>query len=148
MQHSVSVDWLNVEIFSITPVDCGVVYSVLPSRWEDYECSYLLSVLTLLVFTYLNSLYLRGDFKLVRQIITLAIYRSAILAAVQVLLYADRGAAPDYFVGFLRFDLTRRGREGRAESCFGYRLLHSTSCAILSSSRLSSRCKWIQLLCS
>lgn len=50
---------------------------------------------------------MRWDPDSIRRIAILAIYKFAVLAGLQFLLYAAEGAAPDYFVGLLSFDHVR-----------------------------------------
>lgn len=63
----------NVEIISTMPRDRGVLYPVLPTWWDEYECLYLLIVYTALVSLYYCSLFLRGVTDHIRPLLTLKI---------------------------------------------------------------------------
>lgn len=93
-----------MKIFSIIPADRGGLYPVFPPLWDEYECSYFLFVSTPLVLSYYGDLFLRRSSVDKRLIFSLAVSELAILAGVQFLLYAAKGAAPDCVVGLSRLD--------------------------------------------
>lgn len=59
--------------------------------------------------TYHSQLYLRGGSDDVRRVIALVVFEFAVLTAVLFLIYANHGAAPNYFVASLRFYHTEGG---------------------------------------
>lgn len=66
--------------------------------------AFFIFVPTFIVFTYLSGLYHHGNSDDIQWVITLALSKLIVLAAVKFLLCAAYGAAPDYFVRCLRFD--------------------------------------------
>lgn len=57
-----------------------------------------------ILFSLLRRFFLRGSSYNTRRMITVATSELGVLASFQFLLYAAKVAAPDYFVGLLRFD--------------------------------------------
>lgn len=93
----------------MTLIDRSAINPLLPSWWKNYECSYLMSVPILSVYTYFSELYLCGGSDDVQLVITSANCEFDVLSAVQFLLYAAEGAVPNYFVGSLLFHHVRCG---------------------------------------
>lgn len=62
-----------------------------------------------LAISYYGGLFLWGGFDDIRQMITIAISKLAILTGVRFLFYAAEGAVPDYIVGSLHLDNVERG---------------------------------------
>lgn len=103
MRHNVLVGSHNVEPFSIILIDCCGSYPVLPNWWDEYEFPSLLFVPTPVVFPYYSGFYFLGSPDDIRRIVTLAVFKFGVLAGVQLLLYAAKGATPDYCNGSLLF---------------------------------------------
>lgn len=66
------------------PANRGGLYPVLPSWWDEYECSYLLFVQTPLFVSYYCGRVLRGGSNGTRRVITLAISEFAVLTSIQL----------------------------------------------------------------
>lgn len=85
MRHKLPVGWHNIEIFTVMLSGSSGMSTLLRSWRIEYECSHILFLPNVLIYTNFCDLYPRGNTKDIRLVITLASFGLGVLPGVQLL---------------------------------------------------------------